>query len=246
MSICNSCCGGFIPRELGCIPKSIETTENISKIRMILTKMRGIMFRYEKEIFEEFRIEQENIQDATLLQEMLGPVNFGLKMSIQYMTQALKIEDAILSELLFELSAEMLSKFELFSRVIKALSGSDSQGIMVKSQLNESVLATGDPCTDLLSDIASEQQMKLILEGIHKSAKDQNVQKLILKEIEYAENRSLKLREAFNKIQRTKVKADFKTSKQSRMCFGTIKPVINENSYDEFKKTAPAVLGGRD
>ena len=204
------------------------------------------MFRYETEIFEYINEIQPNDEYSLLLQEKLIPINMGLKNSVQYMTQAFKNEDGELGELLLKLSAEELSNYELFSRVIKVLSGAKMPQFTAKSQLNEDVVATGDPCTDLLSDIALEQQTKLIFESLYELTETPQLKEFFVLLIAQSEEHSLLLREAFNKIQRARVKAELKTTKTPRMCFGTIKPVLNENSYDEFRKTAPAVLGGRD
>ncbi len=204
------------------------------------------MFKYEIENVDYINEITENLEYSILLQEKLRPINMCLKNSVQYMTQAFKVEDNDLSELLLKLSAEELSNYELFSRVIKVLSGAKAEQIAIKSQPNENIVATGEPCTDLLSDIALEEQSKLIFGSAYELVEEPQLREFFLLLISQAEEHSVLLREAFNKIQRSKIKAEFKTSKTPRMCFGTIKPALNENSYEEFRKTAPAVLGGRD
>jgi Mn-containing catalase len=204
------------------------------------------MFKYEAENIEYVNEIQENPECAILLQEKLSPINMCLKNSVQYMTQAFRIEDADLSGLLLKLSGEELNNYELFSRVIKVLSGEKVNQILTKIQPSENIVVTGELCTDLLSDIALEEQSKLIFGSAYELVEEPQLKEFLMLLIAQAEEHSVVLREAFNKIQRSKIKAEFKTSKTPRMCFGTIKPVLNENSYEEFKKTAPAVLGGRD
>ena len=204
------------------------------------------MFKYEIENVDYINEITANPELSILLQEKLRPINMCLKNSVQYMTQAFKVEDNDLSELLLKLSAEELSNYELFSRVIRVLSGEKANQISTKIQPSENIVATGEPCTDLLSDIALEEQSKLIFGSAYELIEESHLKEFLMLLIAQAEEHSVLLREAFNKIQRSKIKAEFKTSKTPRMCFGTIKPVLNENSYEEFKKTAPAVLGGRD
>ncbi len=204
------------------------------------------MFRYEAEIVEYINEIQENQEYSILLQEKLSSISMNLKNSVQYMTQAFKIEDAELSKLLLELSAEGLSNFELLSKVVKVLSGGgESNNFVEKVVLNENIVATGEPCTDLLSDIALEQQSKLIFESVCSLVEDPKLHKLICCLADQADEHSILLREAFNKIQREKAKEEIRTPKQARMCFGTINSEMGENSYEEFQQTAPAVLGGR-
>ena len=204
------------------------------------------MFKYEAENIEYVNEIQENPECAILLQEKLSPINMCLKNSVQYMTQAFRIEDADLSGLLLKLSVEELNNYELFSRVIKVLSGEKVNQFLTKIQPSENIVVTGELCTDLLSDIALEEQSKLIFGSAYELVEEPQLKEFLMLLIAQAEEHSVVLREAFNKIQRSKIKAEFKTSKTPRMCFGTIKPVLNENSYEEFKKTAPAVLGGRE
>lgn len=204
------------------------------------------MFKYEAENIEYVNEIQENPECAILLQEKLSPINMCLKNSVQYMTQAFRIEDADLSGLLLKLSGEELNNYELFSRVIKVLSGEKVNQILTKIQPSENIVVTGELCTDLLSDIALEEQSKLIFGSAYELVEEPQLKEFLMLLIAQAEEHSVVLREAFNKIQRSKIKAEFKTSKTPKMCFGTIKPVLNENSYEEFRKTAPAVLGGRE
>lgn len=204
------------------------------------------MFKYEIENVDYINEITANPELSILLQEKLRPINMCLKNSVQYMTQAFNVEDNDLDELLLKLSAEELSNYELFSRVIKVLSGEKANQISTKIQPSENIVATGEPCTDLLSDIALEEQSKLIFGSAYELVEESHLKEFLMLLIAQAEEHSVLLREAFNKIQRSKIKAEFKTSKTPRMCFGTIKPVLNENSYEEFRKTAPAVLGGRD
>lgn len=200
------------------------------------------MFKYERELLFEIGIEKENPQYAILLQEQLCGANMGVKQAIQYFSQSLKTNDTELSELLLKMALEKLDHFEMVSQTIKLLNGeSDSFDYQTNLNGNDNIVATGDSCTDLLSDIAVEEQTKLVYQYLCEKISDVKVQRMLSFLISSTEERSKLLREAFNKIQRNKIKADFKTNKEPRMCFSMIKPKISENSYEEFKKTPPTV-----
>lgn len=200
------------------------------------------MFKYEKEFLFKVGIEKENPQYATLLQEKLCGVNMGIKQAIQYFSQSVKNDDTELSDLLLKIATEKLSYFEMISQTIKLLNG---KGNLLDYQTNlsgnDNIVATGDSCTDLLSDIAAEEQAKLVYQYLYEKISDVKVREMLNFLINCTEEHSKLLREAFNKIQRNKIKADFKLTKEPRMCFSFIKPKLNENSYEDFKRTPPTI-----
>lgn len=199
------------------------------------------MFKYEKEFLIVANVEQENPQYAEFMREQLSGINMGLKLSIQFMSQGHKFEEGNLSTLLLDLAAEELEHYELISRTVNLLYGSKEKILNVfgNTVSNDSMVVTGEPCTDLLSDIALEQQAKSAYETLYKQIDDEKIKNILRFIINREENHSLLLREAFNKIQREKIKENYKTSKEPQMCFSVIKPKLCENSYDEFKNTPP-------
>lgn len=200
-----------------------------------------IMFKYEIENLEFLSIKRESVQFDIFMQESLSCINMGLKISEQYMIQAIKISDKEIEKNLLRLSAEELSNIEMISHIIKMLFGDiDVENL----QLSNDIVATGDSGLDLLSNISLVERSKVLYEGLYNRVDDVKLKEMIMKIVERENEHSLYLRETFNKIQRGKIKDEIKNKKQARLYFSTIKPVIKENSYDEFKKTAPAVLGG--
>ncbi len=194
------------------------------------------MFKYESELLIFVNVERKDPQFAKFMQKQLSGTNMGLKSAIQFMSQGYKVEDEELKKLLLTLSAEELSNYELITQLINLLS--DENILKIKFS-NEEVVFTGDICTDLLSDIALTEQAKSIYLELYKQTDDMKVKEILNFIINREETFSSELREAFNKIQRRKVKEEYKTNKESRMCFSTIKPKLKENAYEEFKKTPP-------
>ncbi len=194
------------------------------------------MFKYENENLIFVDIEKENPQYAKFLKKQLSSINMGLKSAIQFMSQGFNTEDEELKSLLLKLSAEELSNYELIIQVINLLSG---ENVLKIVHSNEEIVLTGDISTDLLSDIALMEQSKAIYCELYKQIDDIKVKEVLSFIINREEMFSLELREEFNKIQRRKVREEYKTNKGARICFSTIKPKLKENAYEEFKNTPP-------
>ena len=194
------------------------------------------MFKYENELLTFVEVERKDAQSAKYMQKQLIAINMGLKPAIQFMSQGCKIEDDDLKKLLLKLSAEELSNYELIIQVINLLSGENA---LKTVHSNEEIVLTGDICTDLLSDIALMEQSKAIYCELYKQMNDIKVKEILSFIINREEIFSSELREAFNKIQRRKVREEYKTNKEARICFSTIKPKLKENAYEEFKNTPP-------
>ncbi len=201
----------------------------------------GSMFKYENEFLTFVEVEQENLKYAKLIQEQLCCINMGLKLSIQFMLQGYESEDDELKRLLLKLSAEELGNYELIVKVIDLLSGKKDyiKKVCGTVLFDVDIVTTNDPCTNLLSNIALSEQAKTIYCELNKQIGDIKVKNLLSFIIKREEEFSSELREAFNKIQRKKVKEGYKTDKEPKICFSTIKPKLRENAYEEFKKTPP-------
>ena len=68
------------------------------------------MFKHEKQLLQEVRVERANPQYAVLLQEQLGGGNGELKAAMQYITQSLRVEDPEIKDLFLDIGAEELSQ----------------------------------------------------------------------------------------------------------------------------------------
>lgn len=194
------------------------------------------MFKYENKNLIFVDIGKENPHYAKILQEQLSIINLGLKLSFQFMLQGYKTVDEELKSLLLKLSAEELSNYELINQVINLLSG---ENVLKTVCSNEEIVPTGDVCTDLLSNITLLEQSKSIYSGLEKQIDDLKIKEILSFIIKREESFSQELREEFNRIQRRKVREEYKTNKEARICFSTIKPKLKENAYEEFKNTPP-------
>lgn len=200
-----------------------------------------VMFKYEKDLLTFVEVERKDPKCAKFMQKQLSSINMGLKSAIQFMSQGYKSEDEELKSLLLKLSAEELSNYELIIKVVNLLSGEKecSKNFSGTVFPDAGVVLTGDICTDLLSDIALMEQSKAIYCELYKQIDDIKVKEVLSFIIKREESFSQELREEFNKIQRRKVREEYKTNKEARICFSTIKPKLKENAYEEFKNTPP-------
>lgn len=198
------------------------------------------MFRYENDFLTLVEVERENTHYAVLIQEQLSGINMGLKLANQFISQGYKVKDEEIQNLLLRLSVEELSNYELMVRVINLLSGGENcSPNMVETLFFNEIVITGDICTDLLSDIALMEQTTTIYSELYNQIDDIKVRELLSFIINRKESYSAELREAFNRIQREKIKKEYKTNKKPKICFSTIRPKLKENAYEEFKNTPP-------
>ena len=142
------------------------------------------VFKHEKKLLFEVKVEKPNPEYANLLQEQLGGANGELKAAMQYMSQSFRIKDPAIKDLFMDIASEELSHMEIVGTLINLLNGHDvnykniANGTIeaqVLTGLNpgltnasgyswtsDYVSVTGDLCADLLSNIASEQRAKVV------------------------------------------------------------------------------------
>ena len=141
------------------------------------------MFKHDKALLHEVKVEKPNPQYAVLMQEQLGGGNGELKAAMQYMAQSFRIKDPEIKDLFLDIASEELSHMEMVAQTINLLNGHDVDYKAVDSGevethvltglspvlINSSgapwtadyVTVTGDLVADLLSNIASEQRAKV-------------------------------------------------------------------------------------
>jgi Mn-containing catalase len=144
------------------------------------------MFRHEKQLLQEVKVEKPNPNYATMLQEQLGGPQGELKAAMQYLSQSLRINNPEIKDLFLDIAAEELSHMEMVATAVNLLNGHapDANNATVGSieahiltgltpmLTNASgylwtaayVNETGDLAADLLSDIAAEQRAKVVYE----------------------------------------------------------------------------------
>ena len=205
-----------------------------------------IIFKHEKALLEEVKVERPNPQYAVLLQEQLGGGNGELKAAMQYISQSFRIKDPAIKDLFMDIGAEELSHMEMISNTINLLNGHDVDYSKVDSGeiqthvifglspglINSSghswtadyVTVTGDLCADLLSNIASEQRAKVVYEYLYRQINDKYVRQTIDFLLNREEAHNALFREAFNKVQNSGSNEDFEITRDSRLYFNLSTP----------------------
>ena len=128
------------------------------------------MFKHDKALLREVKVERPNPQYAVLMQEQLGGGNGELKAAMQYLSQSFRVKDPELKDLFLDIAAEELSHMEMVAQTIN-LSGAPWTA--------DYVTVTGDLVADLLSNIASEQRAKVVYEYLYRQIEDKYVRETI-------------------------------------------------------------------
>ena len=159
------------------------------------------MFKHDKALLREVKVERPNPQYAVLMQEQLGGANGELKAAMQYLSQSFRIKDPEIKDLFLDIAAEELSHMEMVAQTINLLNGHDVnyEGVgageiethvlsgLAPFLINSSgapwtadyVTVTGDLVADLLSNIASEQRAKVVYEYLYRQIEDKYVRETI-------------------------------------------------------------------
>ncbi|MCB6364585.1 manganese catalase family protein [Intestinibacillus massiliensis] len=209
------------------------------------------MFKHEKPMLREVKVEKPNPQYAVLMQEQLGGANGELKSAMQYLSQSFRIKDPVIKDLFLDIGAEELSHMEMVAQTITLLNGHEvdnqavSAGTIETHVLNglcaglynasgyswtaDYVTVTGDLAADLLSNIASEQRAKVVYEYLYRQIEDKYVKETIEFLLEREEAHNALFREAFNKIRDTGSNRDFGLTADSKLYFDLSTPDSKPN-----------------
>lgn len=204
------------------------------------------MFKHEKALLREVKVERPNPQYAVLMQEQLGGANGELKAAMQYLSQSFRINDPTIKDLFLDIGSEELSHMEMVAQTINLLNGHEvnheSVGVgEIESHvltglspvlINSSgapwtanyVTVTGDLVADLLSNIASEQRAKVVYEYLYRQINDKYVRETIDFLLNREEAHNALFREALNKIKDTGSNQDFGVTEDSRLYFDLSTP----------------------
>lgn len=204
------------------------------------------MFKHDKQLLHEVKVDAPNPNYATMLQEQLGGPQGELKAALQYLSQSFRIKDPEIKDLFMDIAAEELSHMEMVATTINLLNGHELQAnnatigsveahvltgltpmlanasgyLWTAAYINE----TGDLAADLLSDIAAEQRAKVVYEYLHRQINDKGVRDTIDFLLNREEAHNALFREAFNKIQDTGSLKDFGVTKDSKLYFDLSTP----------------------
>jgi Mn-containing catalase len=204
------------------------------------------MFKHEKQLLHEVRVDAPNPNYAAMLQEQLGGPQGELKAAMQYMSQSFRIKDQAIKDLFLDIAAEELSHMEMVATTINLLNGHnlDAQNAtignveahvltgLLPALTNASgqlwtaayVNETGDLAADILSNIAAEQRAKVVYEYLHRQINDKGVRETIDFLLNREEAHNTMFREAFNKIQDTGSLKDWGITKDSKLYFNLSTP----------------------
>jgi len=204
------------------------------------------MFKHEKKLLHEVRVDAPNANYAAMLQEQLGGPQGELKAALQYLCQSFRIKDPEIKDLFLDIAAEELSHMEMIATTINMLNGhmpdaknatignieahvltgltpvlSNASGYLwTAAYINE----TGDLAADLLSNIAAEQRAKAVYEYLYKQISDKGVRDTIDFLLNREEAHNTMFREAFNRIQDTGSLKDWGITKDSKLYFNLSTP----------------------
>lgn len=204
------------------------------------------MFKHDKALLREVKVEGPNPQYAVLMQEQLGGGNGELKAAMQYLSQSFRVKDPELKDLFLDIAAEELSHMEMVAQTINLLNGHDVnyEGVeageiethvlsgLAPFLINLSgapwtadyVTVTGDLVADLLSNIASEQRAKVVYEYLYRQIDDKYVRETIDFLLNREEAHNALFRDALNKVKNTGSNKDFGITEDSKLYFDLSSP----------------------
>jgi Mn-containing catalase len=204
------------------------------------------MFKHDKQLLREVRVDSVNPNYAAMLQEQLGGPQGELKAALQYLSQSFRINDPAIKDLFLDIAAEELSHMEMIATTINMLNGHklDAENAVV-GNIEAHVLSgltplltnasgqlwtaayvneTGDLAADILSNIAAEQRAKVVYEYLHRQIDDKSVRETIDFLLNREEAHNTLFRAAFNKIQDTGSLKDWGVTKDSKLYFDLSTP----------------------
>ena len=204
------------------------------------------MFKHDKALLREVKVERPNPQYAVLMQEQLGGGNGELKAAMQYLSQSFRVKDPELKDLFLDIAAEELSHMEMVAQAINLLNGHDVNNkdvdngeiqthvqcglspVLINSSgapwTADYVTVTGDLVADLLSNIASEQRAKVVYEYLYRQIEDKYVRETIDFLLNREEAHNALFRDALNKVKNTGSNKDFGITEDSKLYFDLSSP----------------------
>ena len=209
------------------------------------------MFKHDKALLREVKVERPNPQYAVLMQEQLGGGNGELKAAMQYLSQSFRIKDPEIKDLFLDIAAEELSHMEMVAQTINLLNGHDVNNkdvdngeiqthvqcglspVLINSSgapwTADYVTVTGDLVADLLSNIASEQRAKVVYEYLYRQIEDKYVRETIDFLLNREEAHNALFRDALNKVKNTGSNKDFGVTEDSKLYFDLSSPGPNNH-----------------
>lgn len=204
------------------------------------------MFKHEKQLLHEVKVDAVNPNYGAMLQEQLGGPQGELKAALQYISQSFRIADASIKDLLLDIGAEELSHMEMVATTVNMLNGDTPKAEnatvgSIQAHVSNGlspflanasgylwtaayVNVTGDLAADLLSDIAAEQRAKVVYELLYRQINDKGVRDTVDFLLNREEAHNTLLRQAFNKLQNTGSLKDWGITEDSKLYFDLSTP----------------------
>ena len=204
------------------------------------------MFKHEKQLLKEVRVDRPNPNYANMMQEQLGGPQGELKAALQYLSQSFRIKDQRIKDLFLDIASEELGHMEMVATLVNLLNGHtlDAQNTTVGS-VEASVLTgltpmlanasgypfnaawineTGDLAADILSDIAAEQRAKVVYQYLYRQINDSGVKEAIDFLLNREEAHNTLFRQAFNMLEDTGSLCDWGVTGDSKQYFDLSTP----------------------
>ncbi len=204
------------------------------------------MFKHDKALLKEVRVDGPNPNFAAMMQEQLGGPQGELKAALQYFSQSARIKDPEIKDLFLDIASEELSHMEMVAQTVNMLNGhvldannatvgnieahvltgltpmlaNASGQLWTAAYINE----TGDLAADILSNIAAEQRAKVVYQYLYRQINDKGVRETIDFLLNREEAHNTMFREAFNRIQDTGSLKDWGITKDSKLYFNLSTP----------------------
>lgn len=204
------------------------------------------MFKHDKQLLHEVKVDGPNPAYAAMMQEQLGGPHGELKAAMQYISQSFRVQDQEIKDLFLDVATEELGHMEMVATTVNLLNGNKMDATAahvgsIEAQVQTGLLPalanasgylwtaayineTGDLPADILSDIAAEQRAKVVYEYLHRQINDKGVRDTIDFLLNREEAHNTFFREAFNRLQDTGSLKDWAATNDSKLYFDLSKP----------------------
>lgn len=196
------------------------------------------MFRHDKQLLKDVRVDGPNPNYANMLQEQLGGPQGELKAALQYLSQSYRIKDPRIKDMFLDIACEELGHMEMVATMVNLLNGHqpDAANTTV-GNVEAAVLTgltpmlanasgypfnaayineTGDLAADILSDIAAEQRAKVVYQYLYRQINDSGVKEAIDFLLNREEAHNTLFRMAFNMLEETGSLSDWGVTADSK------------------------------
>lgn len=204
------------------------------------------MFKHDKQLLHEVKVDSPNPNYANMMQEQLGGPQGELKAALQYLSQSYRIRDPRIKDLFLDIASEELGHMEMVATLVNKLNGHElnAENTTVGS-VEASVLSgltpmlanasgypfngvyineTGDLAADILSDIAAEQRAKVVYEYLYRQIPDKGVRETIDFLLNREEAHNTLFRQAFNELEECGSLKDWGVTSDSKQYFDLSTP----------------------